>query len=157
MNEVWKPIPGYGERYAASSFGQIKSLRRGRILKSNTRPYLRTSLSVDGVEYCVYIHHLVLLAFHGPRPQGLDGCHGDGDYLNNRPDNLRWDTPLSNMKDRCLHGKTQRGDVLNEEVVRRLRNGKASRAEVAAETGAHIETVNRAARGETWAHVGGGN
>ncbi len=50
------------------------------------------------------VHILVLEAFVGPRPLGLEGCHDDGDPANNRLTNLRWDTPSSNAVDRVRHG-----------------------------------------------------
>jgi hypothetical protein len=58
----------------------------------------------DGVSTNVYVHHLVLLAFVGPRPDGLICCHGNGDPTDNRPENLRWDTHSANSKDAIKHG-----------------------------------------------------
>lgn len=49
------------------------------------------------------VHHLVLEAFHGPRPTGLHGCHNNGDPLDNRAGNLRWDTQSGNMRDFHRH------------------------------------------------------
>lgn len=51
-----------------------------------------------------YVHALVLSAFVGPRPTGMEACHGDGDGLNNRLGNLRWDTHAENVKDSIKHG-----------------------------------------------------
>lgn len=50
------------------------------------------------------IHHLVLEAFVGPRPDGLETCHNDGVPANNWLTNLRWDTKPNNAKDRRVHG-----------------------------------------------------
>lgn len=50
------------------------------------------------------VHRLVLEAFIGPCPDGMVGCHTDGDPLNNRLDNLRWDTPSNNNRDKRAHG-----------------------------------------------------
>jgi hypothetical protein len=46
------------------------------------------------------VHHLVLEAFVGPRPDGQVGCHFDDDPRNNRVENLRWDTSSANALDR---------------------------------------------------------
>ncbi len=54
--------------------------------------YFTVNLHAGGVKTCRYIHHLVLEAFVGPRPPGRICCHNDGDRLNNRVGNLRWDT-----------------------------------------------------------------
>ncbi|QOV97160.1 HNH endonuclease [Rhodococcus pyridinivorans] len=50
------------------------------------------------------VHRLVLEAFTGPCPDGMVGCHNDGDTTNNRLDNLRWDTPGANNRDKRTHG-----------------------------------------------------
>lgn len=50
------------------------------------------------------IHRLVLAAFVGAPPEGLIGCHNDGNKLNNHVSNLRWDTYSSNMLDAVKHG-----------------------------------------------------
>jgi hypothetical protein len=51
------------------------------------------------------VHHLVLLAFIGPRPDGLQGLHFDDDASNNSLGNLRWGTPSANMHDCIRNGK----------------------------------------------------
>jgi hypothetical protein len=38
---------------------------------------------------------------------GENVCHGDGDPLNNRVTNLRWDNQSGNMKDALKHGTHQ--------------------------------------------------
>jgi len=45
------------------------------------------------------VHRLVLEAFVGPCPDGMEACHLDSDKTNNRVSNLRWDTHLENMRD----------------------------------------------------------
>ncbi|MGH8035083.1 MAG: HNH endonuclease signature motif containing protein, partial [Lysobacterales bacterium] len=50
------------------------------------------------------VHRLVLEAFVGPCPDGMVGCHNDGDTRNNRLSNRRWDTPGSNNRDKQVHG-----------------------------------------------------
>lgn len=50
------------------------------------------------------VHRLVLEAFVGPCPEGMEGCHGDGDPTNNSLGNLRWDTATSNQLDKVRHG-----------------------------------------------------
>lgn len=51
-----------------------------------------------------YVHRLVLEAFVGPCPFGMEGCHNDGDPTNNNLVNLRWDTHKNNEKDKIKHG-----------------------------------------------------
>ena len=45
-----------------------------------------------------YVHLLVLEAFVGPRPPGMEALHGDDERDNNRLDNLSWGTHAVNMK-----------------------------------------------------------
>lgn len=107
MSEIWKVIPGLG-LYEVSDHGRVRSLRRGApmIMKPNKvgRGYHALSLWADGVAHRRYVHHLVLLAFIGPRPSGMEACHGDADITNNRLSNLRWDTHSANVRDTIRHG-----------------------------------------------------
>lgn len=55
------------------------------------------------------VHNLVLEAFVGSRPKGMYACHNNGNPKDNRIENLRWDTPKNNVKDRNGHGTDQYG------------------------------------------------
>lgn len=61
-------------------------------------------LSRNGATKRQWVHRLVLSAFTGPCPPGMECCHNDGDPSNNRPENLRWDTRSSNARDKRVHG-----------------------------------------------------
>ncbi|AEK09646.1 HNH endonuclease [Mycobacterium phage Mozy] len=50
------------------------------------------------------VHVLVLEAFVGPRPEGMNACHNNGIPNDNRVENLRWDTPSENNRDLIRHG-----------------------------------------------------
>lgn len=113
--ECWRAIPGYEGSYEVSTFGRVRSLdrvdhrgyrRTGRpIFPSCSRGYFRLGLSdAKGKRKSYGVHVLVLLAFVGPRPNGYEGCHFDGDPSNNRLSNLRWDSRSENQKDRARHG-----------------------------------------------------
>lgn len=56
------------------------------------------------------VHTLVLTAFLGPRPDGMDCRHLDGDPANNVLSNLRWGTHAENMRDTIRHGRTTAGE-----------------------------------------------
>jgi hypothetical protein len=56
------------------------------------------------------VHRLVLEAFVGMCPEGMECCHRDGNRSNNSLSNLRWGTHQSNIDDREKHGKTRRGE-----------------------------------------------
>jgi hypothetical protein len=58
---------------------------------------LQTRLKRPGHKKTMQIHRLVIMAFDVPNPEGkTEVDHIDGNYKNNRLDNLRWATPLEN-------------------------------------------------------------
>lgn len=107
MHGVW--IPGYQNRYAVTRDGRVFSVPRpgtkGGWLKQspNSHGYLRVQLtSADGTQKNWTVHTLVLMTYVGERPEGLQACHGPGGQTDNRLENLRWDTPAANCRDRDL-------------------------------------------------------
>jgi len=102
-----RPIPSH-PGYAATSDGRVISLaKRPNRKRKELSPsrhhkgYLRVKCG-SGTQYRV--HRLVLEAFIGPCPDGMECCHNDGDPGNNRLDNLRWDTHSANSLDAAKHG-----------------------------------------------------
>ena len=80
---------------------------RGRVLRPapDASGHLRVALCPgDGRQHTKKVHRLVLEAFVGPCPDGMECCHANGDPADNRLANLRWDTPASNTQDRIRHG-----------------------------------------------------
>lgn len=77
-----------------------------KTLKQRTRANRRKSvtLSRNKKSFTRFVHRLVLEAFIGPCPEGMQCCHFDGDPQNNNLDNLRWDTPEGNAADSIRHG-----------------------------------------------------
>ena len=121
MIETWAPVPGYEDWYEVSDLGRVRSLDRVVYMFKNDRPlrklgriltphptlragHLVLGLSRDNHRWRVSVHRLVLLAFVGPCPPGMEACHGNGIPTDNRLENLRWDTQSANMLDRVAHG-----------------------------------------------------
>jgi hypothetical protein len=111
-DEEWRFIPDFAEGYAISNRGRVISYRRRMpaFLAWNIN-HLRgyyASVGLAHPETKVHtrhrIHALVLEAFVGPRPDGLDIRHLDGDPLNNHLSNLAYGTKQENMQDTLLHG-----------------------------------------------------
>lgn len=50
------------------------------------------------------MHRLVLSAFVGPAPEGMEALHRDGSRANNRIANLAWGTHAQNQRDQLAHG-----------------------------------------------------
>ena len=115
-DEVWKPIPGYNH-YEVSNLGNVRSIDRwlrfgrteklrftkGRILRKCRNDGGYEQITLNRRTGC-HVHQLVLLAFVGPRPKGMEALHGDGNKANNRLDNLRYGTRSENQLDRRNHG-----------------------------------------------------
>ncbi len=106
-NEEWRPVLGYEGLYEVSTEGRVRTLRKGHLMHPHTdrHGYLLAGLSRDGKQRTTRVHHMVLEAFVGPRPEGLVGCHNNGDPSDNRLENLRWDTQRNNNLDAVRHGR----------------------------------------------------
>lgn len=173
MTEVWKPIPGY-DGYEVSNLGRVRSWRKKgrwggvldtpRVMKQTPNPngYLKVNLQRNGLKITNCVHVLVAAAFLGPRPDGLDVCHNDGNQKNNRASNLRYDTVSGNMADRVLHGTDTRGEkspnakLSTEDVltIRRLHeDGDYNQRELARKFGVDFRTINQIVHRKRWAHV----
>ncbi len=174
--EIWKFIDGYTGWYEASTFGRIKSLdrvvkhrwsgltkRKGRILTPHTdkRGRLRVTLYKDGKGSERYVHHLVLEAFAGPRPEGTECCHNDGNPSNNRLDNLRWDSHTNNMFDKQKHGTYLQGakspqakltEKQVREIIGRLKNGETQKS-IGEIYGIDPCTIWHIVHNKTWKHI----
>lgn len=113
--EQWRPVVGFEGSYEVSDLGRVRGLdrldargrvRRGKFLaaRTTTRNHQSVALYRDRVRTDAQIHHVVLEAFVGSRPDGLEGCHWNGDPTDNRLTNLRWDTRSANVADSVRHG-----------------------------------------------------
>lgn len=66
------------------------------------------------------VHALLLTAFVGPCPPGMEACHNDGFRSNNRLYNLRWDTRKANAADRRKHGTDTIGENHNCAILKEV-------------------------------------
>lgn len=99
-----KQIPGF-PNYSVTKDGRVWSKCSQKWLSSfkNSRSYLHVNLCNRGRKMCA-IHRLVLEAFIGPCPKGMECRHLDGDKQNNKLDNLKWGTHSENQQDAVKHG-----------------------------------------------------
>ena len=136
--EFWRDIPGYEGAYQVSSLGRVRSLSRAVPVYDSVRriSYARPCpgvilrqavcdkaghVSVHLGKYCrgIPVHQLVMLAFHGAPPPGMEAMHLNGNPKDNRPENLRYGTHSENMIDMYRHGKGH--NKLTPEDVRQIR------------------------------------
>lgn len=119
MKVEWRPIEGW-DYYEVSNTGLVRSKPRvtidslgrrteypSRILArcNNTDQYPIVSLREQQSRRTPAVHRLVAAAFLGPRPEGMDVCHQDGQKWNNNVLNLRYDTRSNNVLDNVPLGR----------------------------------------------------
>jgi hypothetical protein len=126
-----RPIPNL-DGYAARDDGTVWTEWKFRGRGSNRRMYksgewrqipggpdvhgyriIRVSpaVSSNGRSQKLYVHILVATAFHGPRPDGMQCRHLNGNRSDSRPENLAWGTISENQMDRVPHGTSNRGEM----------------------------------------------
>lgn len=125
--------------------------------------YLLVDLRANGRSRKVFIHRLVLEAFVGPCPEGMECCHApDRDPSNNRLDNLRWGTKFDNQSDRKLHGTDNAGSRhplakhTEAEIIAvrtRFAAGGIRKFELAKEYGMTNTEVGKIIKRVIWKHV----
>ncbi len=174
MTEIWRPVLGWEDRYEVSNEGRVRSLcHRGKPRKEpwivslnlSNNGYLRAHLMRDRKLSVYGVHCLVAEAFIGPRPEGNDCRHLDGNPMNNKAVNLAWGTKQENMRDRDDHGRTYRGEtqhlaVFTEDEIRamRLRYAQGERRpdivrDIVATKGCDPTVVRDILGFRTWKHV----
>lgn len=174
MPEKWRRIPGFDPAYEVSDRGRVRTWKvRGRGKKLSDKPtlmspapngsmgYLRVCIRHDGKSMTVAVSSLVLFAFHGPRPEGKESCHKNGDPTDNRSKNLYWGTHVENCRDRVRHGRAPRGERhglarLSDDDVREIRRrfklGDKARVIAGDFKISHPHVLDIAKR-KRWAHV----
>ena len=171
--EVWRDIPGYAGAYQVSSHGRVRSLPRmipvydsvrqisyarpcpGRILRQSVCDKAG-HVSVHLGKYCrgIPVHQLVMLAFYGFPPPGMEAMHLNGNPEDNRPENLKYGTHFENMTDMYRLGK---GHLkLTPEEVRQIRFGLHcgwSTKELACVYGVSVACIQKIGKGRRYAWV----
>lgn len=184
MFEVWKPVLDYAGLYEVSNFGRVKSLARTvmrepggkyrspvmnfreKILKPgkyNRYGHLLVVLTKDKKRRSRPVHTLVLEAFTGRRPKGLEIAHNDGDPQNNHLSNLRWCTRRENARDAMKHGTCRKGSQihfakLHESdipVIMQMLGDGATCAGIARQYDVTASAISLIKHGRSWRHVTG--
>ncbi len=161
MNESWMPVIGWEDCYEVSDLGRVRSLpragRRGRILRPSVQPehYPSVTFSRKSKLTSYGIHRLVLAAFVGPCPEGMEACHNNGDWHDCRLVNLRWDTRKNNHADKRVHGK-HNGGVRHYRAkftagqVAEIRAAHGSYAKLAQRYGVSVTCIGKIKSGKSY-------
>ena len=174
MVETWRSVAGYAGFYEVSDYGRVRSLprcvggrwgnefRSGQLIKMrpNHEGYLLVGLRKGGVKKHFAVHILVLRAFVGPPPVGLEARHKNGNSGDARLTNLVYGCHAENMADKTLHGTAIWGEhhplaKLTEVAVReiRLKSCLFSGRELAQQYGVSKHAINAMLRGDTWGRM----
>ena len=171
--EIWRDIPGYEGAYQVSSRGRVRSMPRivpmydsvrritysrlcqGRILRQAVCDKAgHVSVHLGKYSRGIPVHQLVMLAFHGFPPPGMEAMHLNGNPVDNRPENLQYGTHSQNMIDMYRTGK---GHLkLTPEEVRQIRFGLScgwSNQELAALYGVSETSIRRIGKRRRYAWV----
>ncbi|EJD0489927.1 NUMOD4 motif-containing HNH endonuclease [Salmonella enterica] len=113
MSEIWKPAPGFEDRYEVSNQGRVRSIDRrvrlvahgkettrfakGQLLRAGTCRSGHLSVAL-GKGNSRMVHQLVLEAFVGPRPAGQEVLHLNHNPKDNRLSNLKYGTRSENIR-----------------------------------------------------------
>lgn len=182
--ERWKAIPSFAG-YEASNLGRIRSIDRtvlrthpthgteylfiqkGKLLRptDNGGGYKTVCLSIRGKVKRKTVHSLVLLAFVGPRPNGMETRHLDNDKGNNALYNICYGTGQeNNYEDKHRHGTISLGEKhgiskLTEKKVRYIRkkfelgSKKFGFKALAQKYNVCSATIRDVVENRTWSHV----
>lgn len=121
--EQWRPVVAYEGWYEVSDFGRVRSVNRvvtdcrGRDLHligklraltwstaRSGKGYYTVTLSKDQTTRTRYVHQLVIEAFIGPPPLGMECLHGTNGSNDNHLSNLRYGTRQENLQERERDG-----------------------------------------------------
>ena len=180
--EVFKPIPNF-PGYEVSDHGRVRSYWKkfvtrsmdGRIIRteailadspqrilrpSTTRDRLSVTLVKQGKRFCRLVYRLVLEAFVGPCPPGMECRHFDGIPTNCFLENLSWDTHSENMLDRTKHGTNWdcRGmncptAKLTDAQILNIRASTGSQKSIGRKHGVCQSNVSRIINRKRWKHL----
>jgi len=164
----WRPVVGYEGIYEVSKFGGVRSLAGiqrkflGGVLKlfANEWGYLRVDLQYNKKRKSRLVHQIVAESFIGPRPDGMEINHIDGDKTNNCADNLEYVTHSDNVKHAFKtgimipkRGEDNPASVLTESDVIKIRemiaNGMTN-VEIAAQFNVTPENIYLIRNDKSW-------
>lgn len=151
------PIPGFNDM-TISEDGRI--WRNGKLKSTPVAKngYKVVVNSVNNKSVTNTVHKLLALTFIGPKPEGHEVLHINGDRLDNRLCNLRYGTRSENMQDALLHGtatigtKNKQSKFTKESLAkaREMHLSGMKSVDVAKAFGVSYLTIRRIVNGMTY-------
>lgn len=167
IDEIWKPVQGYEDRYLISSWGQVKSLygKSSRVLKPFVDRYAYVSLWKEKQKRFA-IHRLVAQAFINQHEstETLIVNHKNGIKTDNQVDNLEWVTQSENIQHAFKTGLSMIPKGENHysakfseagiiKIFEAFKLGKLTK-QVAEEFNLDIQQIYSLRRGKRWSYLG---
>lgn len=165
---VWKSIDRF-PCYEVSSDGQVRrsiggqGARAGKVLTwhtSTSTGYPDVRMAKDGKAVAIPVHRLVAWAFLGPRPEGMQIRHLDGNKMNNSVENLVYGSAKENGQDKVAHGTSSKGEKnikakLTESQAKYIFSAKGimEANEIASIFNITTSTIYRIWKGVYWSHI----
>ena len=155
-----RPIPTY-PAYAITAWGRVWSTRTSMWLTAYRKDLgydiVTLSKGIGGKQVQKRVNRLVLEAWVGPCPEGMEACHNDGNRRNNALSNLRWDTHAANMRDARAHGVLSSSCTLTDAEARQIchlgQAGQYTQQEIADMFGVSVSTAHSVIRKKAWKHL----
>ena len=166
--EEWKDIIGYEGLYQVSNMGRVKrcnAIRLKAITQRKDNGYCVVTLHRNNKGTTRYIHRIILEAFVGPCPEGMECRHLDGEQKHNVLSNLTWGTHYENAQDTTKHGNhfqpdcrgSKHGEAkLTEDDIPRIRHlleMKVIQKEIAEQFGVSQGLISRIKLRKNWRHT----
>lgn len=177
--EKWLPVVGYEGSYEVSDAGRVRSLDRierhtkriprhvtvvrrlkGRLLRPGMKGDGHVTVCLGRKSGSLQVHFLVLTAFVGPCPDGMECLHGNGIPDDNRLTNLSWGTRTQNLLDAVEHGdklvgERQWNSKLKNSDIPTIRSllGSVSYSELGRRYGVNEATIRQIKDGKAWKHI----
>lgn len=167
MDEIWKPVVGYEERYEVSNLGNVRLVISKKLLKQGiVGGYKQVVLSgkiANGKR--MYVQRLVAQAFIPNLENKPFVNHMDCIKTNNHFSNLEWVTARENMihasRNGILTGRNvAKGEQcyltkLNPKKVKQIRKLSKTKTnkELSNMFGVHVVTIGTILNNLTWKHV----
>ena len=173
--EIWKWVVGYRGYYQVSNCGCVRSVDRkvgsrkykGQSMRlwAHSNLYPVCELQREGQRRLVCVHSLVLGAFIGPRPDGCEAHHKNGDRTDNRIENLEWMPSFQHKSTHKKNATTPEGMYQKGELNPRAKLTKCqvleiyaagrtdTHASIAQRYGVDRSTISRILGGKDWTHL----
>lgn len=151
------PYPG-NPAYRVSADGRVWGPKRELKLVARKAGETYFAVTLTNPRKTMCVHTMVAETFLGPRPDGCQVAHQNGDSTDNRVENLRYMTCRENIIQKKVHGTMPLGEAhkrskLKADQVLAIKRAGRTDSDFAKEFGVSPDTVRDVRIGKTWKHL----